>query len=121
MVGNVNAWLWASAVKTESVIFLKQLMSDNLFIGFLAGAVALIFVVGFVLSKDPRHIPFILRYSFPECFVRVRAHYAKCQRECLLSVEQFNQVYLRVRILFFGSIFLLFVLLASLVFTLPLA
>ena len=66
--------------------------------GFLVGTVITVLLVGFILSKNPLHIPMILRYSRAESFQRIadRNQSGTFDR----SFSEFVKVYSQVRALF---------------------
>ncbi len=96
---NKNFVFGIQAVGHEFLIYGARLVHDDLFIGFVVGIVLTTLIIGFVVSENPRTIPFVLRYSFPECFTRASDHFEQNQIQCNLSLGQFNKVYVRIRIL----------------------
>ena len=82
----------------ELSLFLHDIIHNRSFMGFLSGMVVAVIVVGVVLTKDPRHIPLILRYSPTDSFQKI------AQRDSngtyLMAYSNFVKIYTRVRTLF---------------------
>ncbi len=102
----INSASAATANVHAAFLTFVYLFNDPLFIGFIIGILVSMLILGFMLSKNPRAIPFVMRYSFPECFHRANEHFSKKKIVCEISVVQFHKVYVRIRILFLLGILL---------------
>jgi len=82
-------------------VLVSNILSDKLFLGFLTGACMTLLVTGFILSKDPRHVPLILRYSLHDSFLKIapRDHRGVIQ----MAFSEFIHIYTQIRILFLLS------------------
>lgn len=89
------------ALSSDTQLFFSKVFAHSLFTGFLSGCIITIIIVGFILSEDPQHIPTMLRHSCPEGFKKIQTK--NHMSVCVLSYTKYEKIYLRVRVLFFGS------------------
>lgn len=80
-------------------LVLVNLSRDELFLGFAGGSILTLIIIGFMLTSNPRTIPFMIRYSFPDCFFEADNHFKKKAIACNISFLQFHKAYVRMRIL----------------------
>jgi len=101
------------AIARDLKLFFLSLLVNKLFMGFLVGIVMTVLLVGFLLSKNPRHIPMILRYSSAESFQRISERNSNGTFD--KSFSQFGKIYSQIRALFliaFTSFCLMIVVIA---------
>lgn len=101
-----NFFYSAIASGKDMGMFFTNLIYNKSFTGFIAGIFVTTLIIGFILTKNPRHIPIILRYSEVESFQRL------AQRDENGTYRQafsaFVRIYTRVRTLFVMS-FIIFI------------
>jgi len=85
---------------------------NNQLIGFFIGFVIAVLITGFILTKNPRHIPLILRYSTTESFARI-ANQGKHSKVYYTEFSHFLKVYTQVRIVFYVSFIVLCIMIAT--------
>lgn len=76
---------------------LYTLLSSNVLIGFLGGMIITTLVILFILTKDPRRIPLILRFSAADSFQRIAKKNKNGTYQ--LAFINFVKIYSQVRIL----------------------
>ncbi|MFH1789967.1 MAG: hypothetical protein ABH832_02780 [bacterium] len=92
-------------------LFFDNLFHNHGFLGFMAGIIIAVVVIGFILTKNPKHIPIILKYSEVESFQRI-AHRDK-NGTYLQAFSNFVTLYTRVRTLFLTA----FIALSAMIIT----
>ncbi len=83
------------ALVSTARLSLDSLLINQGMIGFFGGIVLTILVTLFVITKDPQHIPLILRLSTAESFQRITTQNKKGSYE--LAFVNFIKIYSRVR------------------------
>ncbi|MFH1291574.1 MAG: hypothetical protein ABIH87_00005 [bacterium] len=104
MSGNfINSML--SSGKDVGLFFIN-IFHNKSFLGFVGGLFLAVLVIGFILTKNPRHLPIILRYSDVESFEKI----AKRDKNgtYLTAFSSFLKIYTRTRTLFLMS-FIVFI------------
>ncbi len=86
------------AITREITLFLFALVGNRMLVGFLLGAVIAILVVGFILTKNPKHIPVILRYSSAESFQKIVRRNGEGTYQ--VPYSNFIKLHARIRTLF---------------------
>ncbi|GEM_PF-2397246 len=110
-----NAYLTIVAQIRELGLFITSVISDKLFLGFITGAFSTMLLTGFMLSKDPRHIPIILRYSLYDSFIRLAP---KDRRGVVkMAFTEFIKLYAQTRALFLLSFIAFCVMVTTIAFT----
>jgi hypothetical protein len=100
MVQSLTTFGYAIIAQAHAALIMVQyLFHDQIFLGFAGGVLIAILVIAFILTGNPRTIPFILRYSFPDCFHRANDHFEKNQIACDISMERFHKIYVRMQLL----------------------
>lgn len=97
-----------SSVGYDIAFFFRGLAGNQLLFGFLLGMMTTVFITGFILTENPRHIPMMLRYSQLNSYRRINEHRARRHRAkhgdhppyTDLAFEEFVKIYIRVRVLF---------------------
>lgn len=89
------------AIMFDMQLFFGGVMTSPGLLGFIGGIIISSLIAGLILSRNPRHIPLILRYSSEESFGKIVArnqhhHYDH-------SFAEFIKVYTRIKILFYVS------------------
>lgn len=79
-------------------LFMSSLLHNPYLLGFLLGLLVSTLVGGLLLSRNPKHIPLILRYSAEESFRHItkRGHHHMYNN----SFDEFVTIYLYTRTLF---------------------
>ncbi len=78
-------------------LLIGSLFSSDFAIGFLLGIIASTLITGFVLTRDARHIPIILKYPSEESFEKVLTYTSGKTHK---TYEEFLLVYTIIRSLF---------------------
>lgn len=86
------------AITNDIRLFIGDIIHNKLVLGFLGGIVVASLVVGFVLTKNPKNIPIMLRYSMTESFDRISRRDKNGTYQ--LAFSNFIKIYSQVRILF---------------------
>ena len=95
---HTNFFFGLIALIREMGMMTASVLTDKLFAGFIAGVFSTMIMTGFIITKDPRHIPLILRYSVHESFMRVAP---KDSRGVIqMAFIEFLKIYTQVRALF---------------------
>ncbi len=84
----------------EARIFVIDFFHSDLLIGFVCGFLFATVLAGFTLSINPRHVPFILRYSVADSFDKIGTHDKKRYGRTALSFDHFLKIYFAIRLLF---------------------
>jgi len=89
------------ALANDMGLFLRSLFYNSSFIGFFCGVGLTLIVTAFVLTKNPRHIPLILKYSSTEGFKRIspKNEHGIFQ----IALVHFLRMYTQVRLMFLGA------------------
>lgn len=77
--------------------FFLDLFHSDLFLGFLFGFLLAVVIVGYTLSIDPRHIPFVLRYSVPVSFEKINERDIHRFGKSRVTFERFVKIYFITR------------------------
>jgi|688.fasta_scaffold468897_2 hypothetical protein len=85
-------------------ITLIALFRDDLFVGFSVGIIITTIIIAFFLTEHPRMIPFVVRYTFPECFYKASDHFDENNIVCDLELVKFHKTYIRIRMIFASAI-----------------
>ena len=93
-----NFMFGLKAILSEMGVFLSALFYNKMLISFLSGIVVAFLVTGFVLTKNPRHIPIILRHSSVESFQRIANRQTNGTYE--MSYSDFVAIYTKTKTLF---------------------
>ena len=87
-----------TAMSKEVALFLSTLVHNELVSGFLFGMILTLVIVGFILTKNPLHIPKILRYSELESFQQIAQRDAKGTYQ--MSYTEFIRMHSVIRAVF---------------------
>ncbi|HLD30980.1 MAG TPA: hypothetical protein VJB41_02155 [Patescibacteria group bacterium] len=103
------------ALGKDISLFLLSLALNKTFIGFVFGVIIAVIISGLVITKNPKHIPLILRYSSAECFEKI----AKRNKSGIyqMAFTNFIKIYTRVRTLFFMAFIAFCVTIATVLLT----
>lgn len=107
------------AIIKDMRIFLQSMVYNKGMMGFLFGVFMAIIIAAFVMTKDPRAIPLILRYSQMDSFMKVVEKQKKKKKEgtITLSFSKFVKVYTQIRLLFLIAIISFFVMITTVLLT----
>lgn len=103
------------AATQDMYLFLQELVFNPIFVGFLAGSIVSILAVGLILTKNPKHIPTILRYSSTESFHKISGRTK--DGTYTMGFAPFLRVYALVRILFLLLVIAFFSMVTTVLFT----
>lgn len=86
------------AIAKDTHLFMTDIFHNNLFVGFIIGFVITVLVIGYILTKNPRHIPVMLRYTAMQSFQKI----APREKNGTYSIafSDYVRVYTQVRTLF---------------------
>lgn len=59
------------AIAKDTHLFMTDIFHNSLFLGFIVGFVLTVLVIGYILTKDPRHIPVMLRHNAMQSFQKI--------------------------------------------------
>lgn len=104
MLENIGSSFIANA--HAGLITIQTLFRDDLFLGFGGGILLAMIIFAFFLTEHPRTIPFVVRYSFPECFYKASDHFDENNIVCDLELVKFHKTYVRIRMIFITGIML---------------
>lgn len=97
-----NFTLGIVAIAKDIALFAGNIFTNTQILGFLVGFVISVLATGFILSKNPRHLPIILKYSMLESFERiVKREHPRLQHA---SFENFIKMYVEIRTIFFVAL-----------------
>jgi len=104
-----NFLLGLQAVRNDIFLTFTALIESNALAGFVLGMLVAILVIGLVVSKDPRRIPLILKYSAADSFQKISNQNGVGTYQ--LSYSKFMKSYSATRIFFslFIFIFIVFI------------
>lgn len=107
------------AIIKDMRIFFQAMLFNKGIIGFILGIFVTVAVASFVLTKDVKAIPLILRYSQMDSFLKLVEKRKKREKEgtILLSFSKFLKVYTQIRLLFLITIISFFVMITTVVLT----
>lgn len=94
-----NFALGIVAIAKDIGLFFSSLFGNTGVMNFFGGFLVAIILSGFVLTKDPRHIPLVLRYSSFESFQKIAKRDEKGTYK--MAFTDFVKFYNRTRIVFF--------------------
>jgi len=94
-------------------LFFNSLFHNNLFLGFIGFIFITVIVVAFILAKNPKHIPLILRFSKTDSFQRI-AHRDK-NGTYLTSYSKFLKMHVYIRTLFYTASIIFIAIIMSIV------
>ncbi len=109
----INFFFGLAALGNYIKIYLDSLLHNQTLIGFAGGVVMSCLITGFVLTKDPRHLPLMLRYSGAESFQRIHAR--NPQGSYTKPYIEFLNLYTQVRLLALVAIIAFFVMIGTVV------
>lgn len=93
-----NFFLGLTAIIHDIRLFFDENLHNSAVLGFTAGLFTTVLVVGFIITKNPHHIPIILRYSSFESFQKIAARDSSGTFKD--SFSNFVKIYTQVRMLF---------------------
>ncbi len=96
------------ALTNDIGLFFSTLFSNSTITGFGTGIIVSTIVTGFILTKDPRRIPLILRYSSAELFQKINPQAPNGVYR--VSFLQFLKLYTLIRILFLIAMITFFIM-----------
>ncbi len=107
------------AIIKDMRVFLQSFIYNKGLVGFVFGIFIAATVTAFILTKDPRALPIMLRYSQMDSFMKVVEKKKKRKKEGTITLpfSKFIKVYTQVRMLFFVAIISFFVMITTVVLT----
>ena len=103
------------AATSDFRLFFMSLLANKLFLGFASGVLFSVLLTGFVISRDPRRIPLILRYSSDESFQKIAPRDANGM--FTLAFTNFLKIYTQIRTLFFVAFIAFCVMVTTMLLT----
>jgi hypothetical protein len=105
------------AIANDTHLFMGDIFHNSLFLGFITGFIVTVLVIGYVLTKNPRHIPIILRYNAIQSFQKI----APRDKNGTYSIafSDFIRVYTEVRTIFFIAFISFCVMVSTILITTP--
>lgn len=87
-----------NANSAEMRLFLDSTIHNKGIIGFMFGLLTTVIIIGFIITKNPKHIPAMLRYSSMESFQRIAARDKNGTYQ--MAFSKFVKIYTEIRTLF---------------------
>jgi len=103
------------ALTKDMRLFIMDMLYNKSLVGFITGIIVATLITGLIITKNPKHIPLILRYSTSESFQKI----AKRDRNGTyqLAFTNFVKMYTQTRTLFFVSFIALCVVVITTILT----
>lgn len=103
------------ALTQDIHLFMSSILNNSSFLGFVTGFLITVLVVGYILTRNPKNIPIILRYSAMQSFQKI----APRDKNGTYSIafSDFVRVYTQVRTLFFISFISFCVMVSTILLT----
>lgn len=106
----------AITASTQDVaLFVSSVLANKLFTGFAVGMLVSVLLTGFIITKDPRRIPLILRYSSMESFQKIAPRRNNGVYD--MAFIRFLKMYTQVRTLFLMAFVAFCVMVTTVVLT----
>ena len=86
------------AIANETQIFLGTFIHNKTLSGFIVGAFITILIAGFIITKNPKNIPIILKYSPMDGFQKIAS--SDTSGTYQLAYSTYTKMYTEVRMLF---------------------
>lgn len=86
------------AIANEIQIFLGTLLHNKTLVGFIIGMLLAILIAGFIITKNPKNIPIILRYSPMDGFQKIASRDTSGTYQ--LAYSNYIKMYTQIRMLF---------------------
>lgn len=87
-----------SANSADMRLFLDTTLHNKGVLGFVFGLFTTVIVIGFIITKNPKHIPIILRYSTIESFQHISERDTTGTYQ--MAFSKFVKIYTEIRTLF---------------------
>lgn len=103
------------AISNDIRLFMNSILHNSSFLGFIAGFLITVLVVGYILTKNPKNIPVILRYNAMQSFQKIAPRDKNGTYN--IAFSDFVRMYTQVRTLFFISFISFCVMVSTILLT----
>ncbi len=110
-----NFFLGINAITNDIKVFINDMAHNKSLMGFLVGIFIATFITSFVLTKNPKHVPLILRYSAITSFEKISKRNKNGTYE--MAFTKFLKMYTQIRTIFMISIIMFFVMITTISLT----
>ena len=90
------------ALANEIKLFMVSILHNKVILGFIFGIFLTVIIVGFIITKNPSHIPVMLQYSPMEGFQKLSERDTNGTYN--MSYSQYTKMHNHVRMLFMTAI-----------------
>ncbi|MFH1946703.1 MAG: hypothetical protein ABIJ23_00885 [Candidatus Magasanikbacteria bacterium] len=101
------------AINYDIKIFMLDLLQNKILLGFIFGLLITALTAGFILTKNPKNIPIILRYSSMEAFEKISKRDKNGTYQ--LAFTNFLKIYTQTRTLLLITLISFFVMVTTIV------
>lgn len=108
-----NFTLGLSATTNEISLFMDSIIHNKSLLGFLFGLVIAALITGFIITKNPKHIPIILKYSSMDAFQKISKRDKNGTYK--MAFTKFLKIYTQMRMLTLMTLISFFVMITTII------
>lgn len=108
-----NFFFGILAITKDIKLFFMSLLHNKVILGFIFGILLTVLIIGFLITKNPSHIPVILKYSATDGFQKISERDTTGTYN--MSYTAYTKMHTQIRSLFLLAMITFFVMVTTIV------